>query len=335
MEKSSIAGHTGGGGNEPQGREGFWSKLSFSKLKFSVSDKNNLKNKVGWAFSPTLKYCWGFYPNLQKAISYASRKVAFTLAEVFSLYYPSPRKIAFTLAEVLITLGIIGVVAAMTLPTLIAKYQEKVTVTKVKKAYSVILNAYNLALMNDGTPDTWGIEGTYVDEDTGTTLVSQEGSAKMARIFMKYLNKAELCEGNLDCIGGYTYKVMNGDNYTTSATGGTSVILSDGTGVNFTPWANECSSTVACGSITIYTDLKNTTQYGVNAFAFYLYSDRIVPWGASSVPESSANSFAKKCVYNGGNFENGAACTGWILEVGNMEYLRCSGLSFTGKHKCK
>ena len=45
----------------------------------------------------------------------------------------------------------------MTLPTLIAKYQEKVTVTKVKKSYSVLLNAYNLALMNDGTPDTAGI----------------------------------------------------------------------------------------------------------------------------------------------------------------------------------
>ena len=33
---------------------------------------------------------------------------------------------AFTLAEVLITLGIIGIVAAMTLPSLIAKYQDKV-----------------------------------------------------------------------------------------------------------------------------------------------------------------------------------------------------------------
>ncbi|MBR1424569.1 type II secretion system protein, partial [bacterium] len=35
------------------------------------------------------------------------------------------RKAAFTLAEVLITLAVIGVVAAMTLPTLIAKINEK------------------------------------------------------------------------------------------------------------------------------------------------------------------------------------------------------------------
>lgn len=43
------------------------------------------------------------------------------------------KKYAFTLAEVLITLGIIGVVAAMTLPTVVNKYREKETVTKLKK----------------------------------------------------------------------------------------------------------------------------------------------------------------------------------------------------------
>ena len=54
------------------------------------------------------------------------------------------RRAAFTLAEVLITLGIIGVVAAMTIPTLIADYQEKVMVTKVKQAHSQLMNAIQL-----------------------------------------------------------------------------------------------------------------------------------------------------------------------------------------------
>ena len=49
---------------------------------------------------------------------------------------------AFTLAEVLITLGIIGVVAAMTLPTVVNKYKEKETVTKLKKFYSIISQSY-------------------------------------------------------------------------------------------------------------------------------------------------------------------------------------------------
>lgn len=52
------------------------------------------------------------------------------------------RRNAFTLAEVLITLGIIGVVAAMTIPTLIAKNQEKVLETQRKKAASVVANGY-------------------------------------------------------------------------------------------------------------------------------------------------------------------------------------------------
>ncbi|MBS5801473.1 MAG: type II secretion system protein [Brachyspira sp.] len=43
---------------------------------------------------------------------------------------------AFTLAEVLITLGIIGVVAAMTLPTLINSYKKQQTVTHLQKVYT-------------------------------------------------------------------------------------------------------------------------------------------------------------------------------------------------------
>ena len=54
------------------------------------------------------------------------------------------KKAAFTLAEVLITLGIIGIVAAMTIPTLIADYQEKVLVTKVKQGHSQLMNAIQL-----------------------------------------------------------------------------------------------------------------------------------------------------------------------------------------------
>ena len=46
------------------------------------------------------------------------------------------KKNGFTLAEVLITLGIIGVVAAITLPTVIQNYQKQVLVTQLKKMYA-------------------------------------------------------------------------------------------------------------------------------------------------------------------------------------------------------
>jgi prepilin-type N-terminal cleavage/methylation domain-containing protein len=54
-------------------------------------------------------------------------------------------KKAFTLAEVLITLGIIGIVAALTMPSLIANYQKQQTVTQLQKAYSVLNQAKKLS----------------------------------------------------------------------------------------------------------------------------------------------------------------------------------------------
>ncbi len=62
-------------------------------------------------------------------------------------------KAAFTLAEVLITLGIIGVVAAMTIPNLITTHQKKVTVTKLQKAISVLNQAYKTSYEEVGEPD--------------------------------------------------------------------------------------------------------------------------------------------------------------------------------------
>lgn len=47
-------------------------------------------------------------------------------------------KTAFTLAEVLITLGVIGVVAAMTIPTLIQANQKRVIEATLKEDYSII-----------------------------------------------------------------------------------------------------------------------------------------------------------------------------------------------------
>lgn len=48
---------------------------------------------------------------------------------------------AFTLAEVLVTLGIIGVVASMTMPTLVGNYQKKSYVTQLQKVYSQLQQA--------------------------------------------------------------------------------------------------------------------------------------------------------------------------------------------------
>ena len=57
---------------------------------------------------------------------------------------------AFTLAEVLITLGIIGVVAALTLPALIANYQKQVIKEQFKVAYSLVQQAWKKAEVDFG-----------------------------------------------------------------------------------------------------------------------------------------------------------------------------------------
>ena len=94
--------------------------------------------------------------------------VPYCLSNLVSL-----KKAAFTLAEVLITLAIIGVVAAMTIPTLISNYQEKATVSKVKQAFSIISQAYQLAKIENGEFGTWGFKGasSYDKDDDGQNFL--------------------------------------------------------------------------------------------------------------------------------------------------------------------
>lgn len=65
------------------------------------------------------------------------------------------KKKAFTLAEVLITLGIIGIIAAMTLPTLVAKYKKLVIETSLKKTYSELQNLVKISEAANGDWHEW------------------------------------------------------------------------------------------------------------------------------------------------------------------------------------
>jgi len=60
--------------------------------------------------------------------------------------FTSKKLVAFTLAEVLITLGVIGVVAAMTIPTLMTNIRAKQYSTKFKKTLSTLNNAGRMSL---------------------------------------------------------------------------------------------------------------------------------------------------------------------------------------------
>ncbi len=95
--------------------------------------------------------------NCSRFTGYCSlkRKAAFTLAEGATHVAKSakPRRAAFTLAEVLITLGIIGVVAAMTLPGLIQNYQKQVILTQLKKNYAILNQAVQMLKAHNDNVD--------------------------------------------------------------------------------------------------------------------------------------------------------------------------------------
>lgn len=72
----------------------------------------------------------------------------------------------FTLAEVLITLGIIGVVAALTLPTLIQANKNAEVEAKLKKVYSVMNQAILMSETVNGPKEYWTFEtsGEFMDK---------------------------------------------------------------------------------------------------------------------------------------------------------------------------
>ncbi len=77
------------------------------------------------------------------------------------LYYSDMKyhlkKSGFTLAEVLITLGIIGVVAALIMATIIANYQKSETITLLKRSYSQIANAVVASEAENGDHSEWDL----------------------------------------------------------------------------------------------------------------------------------------------------------------------------------
>lgn len=64
-------------------------------------------------------------------------------------------KSGFTLAEVLITLGIIGVVAALTIPGLLANYAKIRTAAQLKESYSILQQAIKLSQDENGNIEGW------------------------------------------------------------------------------------------------------------------------------------------------------------------------------------
>lgn len=137
-----------------------------------------------------------------------NQQLKFTSFETIYKNSNNKRLLGFTLAEVLITIGIIGVVAAMTLPTLIQNHQKQVYVAEIKKGISTISNAFSkmqadenastiatTSLFSDAlcaVEGTWGSNGftneNGCEERYGNPSVIQQ-------IIPKYLQTVKTCIG--------------------------------------------------------------------------------------------------------------------------------------------
>lgn len=96
------------------------------------------------------------------------------------------KKVGFTLAEVLITLGIIGVVAAITIPGLIANAKKRAIETQLKKSYASITNSIRLSETDNGSMDSW---------PTGAEMNVEE---YWKTYFMPYFRAVRLCKTQVD-----------------------------------------------------------------------------------------------------------------------------------------
>ena len=111
-------------------------------------------------------------------------------------------KFGFTLAEVLITLGIIGVVAAMTLPMLISNNNKTEIETRLQRVDSILNSVVKLAENDYGEPKYWA------DADSPTVLKTYFMPYLPGSIF---LNGDEIKDYKIYNADGTTFINLNGN----------------------------------------------------------------------------------------------------------------------------
>ncbi|MBQ8460402.1 type II secretion system protein [bacterium] len=238
---------------------------------------------------------------------------------------------AFTLAEILITLGIIGVVAAMTIPTLISNYQKKVWTHQLQHSYALLTQGFRRMLADDNTTSLGQTEvflsiAGEEDPDMGGyncdfTMETDSNNCKdFYTNLRKYFKIADI--KNFKSSDNYGWYFLNGNPhfdfslYTYSA-----IVLMDGTMIVV---PNFSSKVRPYGIGNFYIDVngvKKPNKYGRDLFEFYLGDDGILyPRGSKSDDEywKTTASEYEKCENDGVSY--GFGCAGRIMEEGKMNY---------------
>jgi len=219
------------------------------------------------------------------------------------------RYTAFTLAEVLITLGIIGVVAAMTIPILMANYQEKQYLTQFKETYSMLSQAYTMSSQDNGTAQLW--------------TSSQDAYDNMK----PYLKVSKDCGYATSC-GAPNVLTLNG-----AATHGGiryHLVLVNGATVGFggmstNDWgATPILSDNNVNNVSISVDLngiKPPNQFGYDFFLLALSTKNQSPVITGPPMWWANENVCKKSDAGSGGWYRGGSCSTWVIKHGNMDYM--------------
>lgn len=130
-------------------------------------------------------------------------------------------KNAFTLAEILIAIGVIGIVSAITIPTLTQVYRRRVVETKLQKFYSMINQAVKMSEIDNGDKESWNWDLTS-DEYTAeyfynnylknyiSVLDVKKFSNHHIRVFLK--DGSAIILDSAGFKGGHVYFCLDGAN---------------------------------------------------------------------------------------------------------------------------
>ena len=207
-------------------------------------------------------------------------------------------KKGFTLAEVLIVIGIIGVVAALTLPNLNHATGDKETVTKVKKIYSALTEALDRAQVIYGPFDTWFVDlyDQYGVVAESNNILASERFAKRITEFMKVSKDCGLDAGCYPT----EIKGFDGDDNGVFK-GFYNYVLKDGTALSF-------NARAARVFIDVNGINKGQNRTGYDVFNFLISDNELC---ACEIPILTG-----ECTNTPDYYVH------WIIENGNLDYLK-------------
>jgi prepilin-type N-terminal cleavage/methylation domain-containing protein len=262
-----------------------------------------------------------FSPSTKENGKDKGEKVKFSIFNFPFSISPSPRP-AFTLAEVLITLGIIGVIAVMVIKPLIDNATKTQTVTGVKKAYATLSGAYQALIAE------------YDDIETAINAFSGKDGSLIALAFFSKMNIAKNC----GFMNGYdtgcfptekSYKQLNGNDQDENFSSYHTAVTSDGMAWGTSDADKSCnidlsggdpsnplSATCSMWFVDINGSNKGPNKMGRDMFFFYLTRTGIYPAGAYR-SDWDGTAWGYNCTSSD---DNGTTCAARILKEDAVNY---------------